>query len=98
MYSSPKWSLRLGLWDKEDYRNIMQKILYMESNPNEIVTELTVEPHESDFGKVVLHVFGCGADKLIIAVRILSGSSGYVNRFMYTIYPPERFYLSSTEP
>lgn len=71
MYSSPKWSLRLGLWDKEDYRNIMQKILYMESNTNEIVTELTVEPHESDFGKVVLHVFGCGADKLIFLSKVI---------------------------
>lgn len=71
MYLSPKWSLRLGLWDKEDYRNIMQKILYMESNPNEIVTELTVEPHESDFGKVVLHVFGCGADKLIFLSKVI---------------------------
>ena len=72
MYLSPKWSLRLGLWDKEDYRNIMQKILYMESNTNEIVTELTVEPHESDFGKVVLHVFGCGADKLIFLSKVIN--------------------------
>lgn len=72
MYLSPKWSLRLDLWDKRDYKTLMQKILHMESNTtSEIVTELTVEPHESDIGKVVVHIFGCDADKLIFLSKVI---------------------------